>query len=123
MADLLHTDVYDSGLSVLTNATNTVIHLCSSQPAVFADVATYTVGYKNSPTIGSPGARSPSGRKVTVSAVSAGTVTTNAASGAYWAIVDSSRLLATKAVSSPQTVYTANPWSLASFDIGIPGPA
>lgn len=122
MANLIHTDVLDSGLVTLTNATSKVLHICSTQPALFADVAGATLGNKSGPTVGSPAARTPSGRKVTISAISDGSVT-GTGTAAYWALVDASRLLATGTLSASQAVTTNNTFTLAAFDIGIPGAA
>lgn len=73
MAGYLHNDIYDNGLNTLTNATK-MLHICSQQPASFAEVATYSLGNKASPSIGSP-ANHTTGRKVTVAALTGGSVT------------------------------------------------
>ncbi len=122
MANSIHSDVYDNGLVTLTNATSKVLHICSSQPATFANVATYTLGNKASPTVSSPGARTPSGRKVTISAITDGSATATG-TAAYWALVDGTRLLATAALSASQAVTSGNTFSLDAIDIGIPAPA
>jgi hypothetical protein len=122
MANLIHTDVYDSGLVTLTNATNTVLHLCSTQPATFGNVATYTIANKSSPTVGSPASRSPSGRKVTISAVTSGGSVTATATAVAWALVDASRLLLTGTCTS-QALTSGNTWTCGALDIGIPDPA
>jgi hypothetical protein len=122
MADYIHPDVYDNGLVTLTNATSKVLHICSAQPANYAGVAAVTLATKSSPTVSSPGARTPNGRKVTISAITDGTINTQG-TGAYFALVDGTRLLAAGDCSNSQTLYTANPLSVAAIDIGIPDPA
>lgn len=123
----LHSDVLDNGLSVLTNATSTVLHLCHTAPTDRSEALSYSVGNKSAPTIGSPGARSPSGRKVTVAAITDGTITATSTGTAddaeYWAIIDASRLLAAGSLSAAQLVTNGNTFTLAAFDIGIPGVA
>jgi|WetSurMetagenome_2_1015567.scaffolds.fasta_scaffold814243_2 hypothetical protein len=121
MANLIHTDVYDNGLVTLTNATSTVLHLCSTQPATFANVATYTIANKATPTVSSPTARTP-GRKVTISAVTTGGSVTTTATAISWALVDGTRLLATGTCTS-QALTSGNSWTCGAIDIGIPDPA
>lgn len=120
----LNDRVLDEGLSALTNEGNR-LDICSQEPATYAQAtSTYSLGNKTGPTIGSPGARSPSGRKVTVSAINDGSVTgTNTAT--HWAVSDTanSRLLAAGPLSASQAVTSGNTFTLQAFDIGIPGPA
>lgn len=119
----LNDRVLDSGLTVLDTEVD-VLHICDSEPATYAEVGTKTLGNKASPSVGAPAARSPSGRKVTVAAVSDGEVT-DTGTASHWALVDSanSRLLAAGALSASQVVTEGNVFTLAAFDIGIPGPA
>lgn len=116
--------VLDNGLSVLTNG-GTRIDICSSEPTTYAQAtSSLSLGNKTGVSIGAPGARTPNGRKVTVSAVSGGSVTVNGTAG-FYAITDpgNSRLLAAGPLSASQAVTAGNQFSLASFDIGIPGVA
>ena len=113
--------VYDAGLNALdTEATH--IHLTSAEAATFAAVGSTTLG-NSTISIGAPGARTGGGRKVTVAAISAGSVTANGSAG-FYAIIDNtnSRLLAAAPLSAAQTVTSGNTFSLPAFDIGIPGP-
>jgi hypothetical protein len=112
--------VLDLGLNVLdTEATH--IHICSSEPASWANVGTMTLGNATS-SVGSPAARGGGGRKVTVPAVTSGTVT-GTATATHWALVDTgnSRLLAASPLTVSQAVTSGNVFTLAAFDIGIPG--
>ena len=120
----LNDRVLDNGLSVLDTEANRM-DICSSEPASYSEAtSTYTLGNKTSISIGSPEARSPSGRKVVVAEITGGSVT-GTGTAAYWAITDTSnsRLLAAGSLSSSQAVTSGNTFSLATFDIGIPGPA
>lgn len=123
MAGFLHDAIFDSGLSTLTSATKT-LHITSQQVTAFGDVATYTLGNKASPTIGSPADRSGGGREVTVSAISGGTVS-GSGTATHYAVVDTanSKVLASNSLSASQSVTSGNTFSLASFAIGIPDPA
>jgi hypothetical protein len=118
--------VFDNGLSVLT-AGGTRVDICKNEPTTYA-LATGgdSVGNKTAAVVGAPAARTPNGRKVTVAAITNGTVTatsTGATDDAqYWAITDpaNSRLLATGALAAAQLVTSGNTFTLAAFDIGFP---
>jgi len=114
--------VFDLGLNVLDTEATT-LHICSSEPASFAAVAGVSLG-NSAITVGAPADRTPSGRRVTVAAITAGTVT-GTATASHWAIVDTpnSRLLATGSLSASQGVSSGNTFTLAAFDIGIPDAA
>lgn len=114
--------VLDNGLTVLDTEANR-LDICSQEPTTFTQAAsTYTLGNKTGATVGSPAARSPSGRKVTVAAITDGTVTATG-TATHWSLVDivNSRLLATGALSASQAVTSGNTFTLGAFDIGIPG--
>jgi hypothetical protein len=118
----LHDSVLDSGLSVLTSASSKVLHICTSEPTTRANAISTSLGNKTSFSVGSPTTRTPSGRKVVTGSVSDGTVTGNG-TASHWAIIDGSNLLAAGALSASQVVSSGNAFTLAAFDIGIPGPA
>jgi hypothetical protein len=118
----LNDRVLDNGLSALdTEASH--VHICSAEPATWANVATYTLG-NAAVSVPAPAARSPSGRKVVVPAVSGASVT-GTGTASHWAVVDTTntRLLAASTLSASQAVTSGNTFSLAAFDIGIPGAA
>ena len=123
MTAYLNDRVLDNGLTVLDTEV-TGIHYCSALPTDYANVATVTLGNKTGISVGSPAARSPTGRKVTVAAVTNGTAT---ASGTitHYALVDSvnSRLLAAQTIAVSKTVNNGDTITSPAFDIGIPGPA
>ena len=120
----LHSDVLDSGLSVLSGATTPRLDLTTQEATTRTEaITTYTKGNKTSITIGSPTARTPNGRKVVVSAITGGTITGDGTC-THWAITDGTRLLATGALSASQVVDDgtgSNTFSLAALDIGIAG--
>lgn len=117
----LNDRVLDNGLTVLDTEATT-IHICSAEPTTFGTLNSLGNKTLGAGGIGAPSARSPSGRRVTVAAFTDGTVTATGTANS-WAIVDNtnSRLLATGTLSSSQAVTNGNTFSLASFDIGIPG--
>lgn len=112
--------VFDAALSKLDTEANR-LDICSTEPTTYTQaITTYSLGNKTSLSVGAPADRSPSGRKVTVAAITDGNVTATG-TAAYWAVVDTSnsRLLATGALSSSQAVTNGNTFSLGAFDIGI----
>lgn len=113
----------DGLLAKVSEATR--LDICSQEPTTYTEATTtYTLGNKTSISIGSAGDRSPDGRKVTVGAITGGSVT-GTDDATHWAISDVSgtRLLATGALSSSQAVYSGNTFTLAAFDIGVPDAA
>lgn len=113
--------VFDAALSKLdTEATH--LYLCSQEPTTFAQAnSTYALANKASISIGAPADRTPNGRKVTLAAITDGTVTATG-TATHWAIVDTtnSRLLATNALTASQAVTSGNTFTFAALDIGLP---
>ena len=120
----LHNDVFDLGLSELDTDAN-ALHICSQEPTTYTQATTtYSLGSKATPTVAAPSDRAGGGRKVTISAISDGVVSTNG-TATHYALVDTatSRLLAAGALNASQVVTAPNTFTLAAFDIGIPDPA
>jgi len=120
----LHNDVFDNGLSVLNTYTET-LHILSADPGLtWANIASYTLGNKASPTVSTPADRAAGGREATISAISDGTVS-GTGNAAYWALTDDSesKILATGDLASSESVSSGNQFTLTEFKIGIPDPA
>jgi len=120
----LNDRVFDNGLAVLDTEANAV-YITSQEATTYAQAtSTYALGNSTSISISAPSDRSGGGRKVTLSAVSAGSVT-GTGTVTHYALVDTTnnRLLATSTLSSSQAVTSGNTFSLSSLDIGIPNPA
>lgn len=124
----LNDRVLDNGLQVF-DAEADRIDICSQEPANFTEASsTYSLGNKDHGAAGSafgaPADRSPSGRKVSSTAVTDGAVTATG-TATHWAVSDvgNSRLLAANSLSASQAVTNGNSFSLPSFDIGIPDPS
>lgn len=104
-----------------TNGTR--LDICSQEPTTYGQAttdATYSLGYKTGISIAAASDRTPNGRKVTVGAITDGTVT-HTATASHWAITNGSdTLIATGALSSTQAVTDGNVFTLAAFDIGVP---
>lgn len=113
--------VLDNGLQYLTD-NGTRLDICSQEPKTFAEAtSTYTLGNKTGMTLGSPTARSPSGRKVVIPAISDGSVTASGTATHYAITDNSAELLATGALSSPVDTGQGNAFTTTEEDIGIPG--
>jgi len=115
----LDDSVFDAGLNVIK--TGTILHICSAAPANYAGIAAVTLGNKATPTFTGPTNGDVSGRKVTVDAITGGTVT-GTATAAYWALATGSVLLGTGALTAPQAVTTGNTFTLSAFDIEMRDP-
>jgi len=121
----LNDRILDNGLQVLDTEANQ-INICSAEPATYTEAtSTNSLGSKAvaaGALFGSPAARSPTGRKVTSVAITDGAVNSTG-TVTHWAVVDTanSRLLAASSVNNSQVVTAPNPFTLAAFDIGLPG--
>ncbi len=116
--------VLDSGLETLTNEENRVDG-CSQEPTTYAEApSTYTLGNTTTVTISSPADRSGGGRKVTLSAISDGSVS-GTGTATHYSISDTtnSRLLVTGSLTASQSVTSGNTFSLEALDVGIPDPS
>jgi hypothetical protein len=116
--------VLDNGLSTLSSEANRV-DITSAESTTFAEAtSSQTLGNKTSISISAPADRTGGGRKVTLSAISDGTVTATG-SATHYAITDTtnSRLLVTGALTASQSVTSGNQFSLETLDIGIPDPS
>src|SRR5690606_26817839 len=116
--------VQTCALPILTAEANKLV-ICSQEPTTYTEAnATYALGEKESPNVGSPTDGVPSGRRVIVSAISDGDVT-DTGTATHWALIDTSgeRLLAANTLSASQAVTNGNTCTLGEFSITIPGPA
>lgn len=112
---------FDAALGwIISNSSH--LYICSTEPTTYTQAtSTYALGNKAAPSIGAAADGSPNGRSIIVAAISGGSVT-GTGTAAYWALVDStnSRLVATKALSSSQSVTSGNTFSLTAITINIP---
>jgi len=120
----LHDDILDDGLQTLTDNVEE-LHVCSQEPITYTEAkTTYTLGNKSAPAVGAPENRSPNGRKVVVSAITDGSITSTGTT-THYALVDNTntKLLAAGSLTASQAVTSGNPFTLTAIDIGIPDPA
>lgn len=120
----LNDRVFDNGLTVLDTEANKITITSQEATTYTEGNATYALGNSTSLSIAAPSDRTGGGRKVTVAAVSDGSVTATG-TATHYAILDTvnSRLLATGSLTASQVVTSGNSFTLSSFDIGIPDPA
>ena len=125
---LIATYVLDGACAKVQEATR--LDICRLEPTTYTQAtSTYTLGNKTSPTIGAPATDGGTGRKVTVSAITDGTVTdtstTVANDAEFWALTDvaNSRLLVTGTMAAAQFVTSGNTFTLTAFDVTFPGAA
>lgn len=124
MAKELHNDVYDAALAEIATCTN--LNFCTSQPANYAAISgvsiaskVLTAGDGNGDYTITDG--DVSGRKLTVAAQTALTLTANGT--VAWAVLDDGvTLLAATSASGTITDYTTETWDSPAFDIEIADP-
>ena len=116
--------ILDNGLTVLdTEATR--VDVTSQESTTYAEAtSTHTLGNSTSVTISAPADRTGGGRKVTMSAISDGTVT-GTGTATHYSLTDTnnSRLLVTGSLTASQSVTSGNTFSLEALDVGIPDPS
>ena len=123
MASLSDT-VLDAALnSIKNNCEN--LYITNAIATTFAEASsTFMLGTKASPAFTGPAAGDASGRKVTVDAITDGTVSSTD-DATHWALCDNSEseLQAAGALSATESVTDGNTFTLTAFDIEIPDPA
>jgi len=119
----LNDRVFDNGLTVLDTEANKITITSQEATTYTEGNATYALGNSTSISISAPADRTGGGRKVTVSAITGGSVTATD-TATHYAILDTvnSRLLATGSLTASQAVTSGNTFTLSTFDIGIPDP-
>lgn len=117
----LNDRVLDFGLTTLDTEAN-VFHICSAEPTTYG-----TLNSLGNKAIAAGditlAARTPSGRKAVLGALSGGSVT-GTGTATSWALVDTvnSRLLAAGSLASSQAVTSGNQFTVAGLDlVGFPG--
>ena len=124
MAAWLADALLDAALQKLADDAEN-LYICSAQPSTYAEAqSTYALGVKASPSFTGPAAGDASGRKLTVDAISDGTVSATD-TATHWAITDNSAtaLLAWGTLDAGEAVTDGNTFTLDAFDIEITDPA
>lgn len=124
MADIIHDDIFDTGLTQLSTLVEN-LYICDTQPTTYAEAsATYKLGTKATPTITGPSdGGAGGGRAMNVNAISDGVV--DAPGDAAWfALCDDSlsKLLVSGNLGAVLAIATGSPFTLTAIDIQIPDP-
>jgi hypothetical protein len=122
MVAFVYDELFDAGLDYFdaTARTGEVLHICSQQPTTRTEaVTTYSLG-SATPTTTGP-ADHTTGRKITIDAISGGTVSTTG-TATHWAYCDDTNLLATHTLSTSKSVTATNTFSLDAIIIAKPDP-
>lgn len=120
----LENPVYDAALQVLIDDGDR-LDLCSQEPTSYTEAtSTYSLGNQTTITIGTIADGDVSGRKVTVSATTGGSIGTTG-TATHYAISDTTgtQLLAAGELTTSQQVVSGNTFTTDAFDIEIPDPA
>ncbi len=115
----LNDEIFDQGLD-WADTNGTRIDICSQEPTTYAQAtSTYTLGNKTGLNTGATQNGDTDGRKVTVPAITDGSVTSTG-TASHWALTDGSSLLvATGALASSQGVTSGNTFTLGAIDLTI----
>ena len=120
----IHDDVLDAACSHFsTNVDN--LYITNALAGNYTEASgTFKLATKVTPTFTGPANGDISGRKITVNAITDGTVNTTG-TASHWALCDASdtKLLAAGALNAPQGVTATNTFTLTAFDIEFPDPA
>lgn len=118
---LLADYILDLAVSELDTASAT-LYITSQEATTYTEASsTYALGNKASISIGAPADRvaAGGGRRVTVEAITDGTVT-GTGTATHWAITKSgTTLMVTGALQASQGVTSGNTFTLQAFDIGL----
>jgi hypothetical protein len=120
----LENPVYDAALQVLIDDGDR-LDVCSQEPTNYTEAtSTYSLGNQTTITIGTIADGDVSGRKVTVSATTGGTIGSSG-TATHYAISDTTgtQLLAAGELTTSQSVVSGNSFTTDAFDIEIPDPA
>ncbi len=120
----LNDAVLDFGVNYIDVETDKLHIGEGSIPTTYSGVTTSTLGNKASPTVSAPADGVSNGRRVTVSAITDGSVT-GTGTAAWWALVDeaATTLIAANSLAATQAVTSGNTFTLTAFDVTIPDPA
>jgi hypothetical protein len=124
----IHDDILDAAASYISsNTENLYITNDTAPPSTYSfasTTGTYACGVKATPSFTGPADGDTSGRKITVDAISDGSVN-DTATADYWALTDNSltKLLVWGDLSAPQAVTNGNTFTLTAADVEFPDPA
>jgi len=116
--------ILDAALDALDGAIEN-LYITSQEATTYAGAqTTYKLGTKATPTTTGPANGDATGRKLTIDAITDGTVDATG-TATHWALCDNSAtlLLATGALAAPLAITATNTFTLTAFDVEFPDPA
>ena len=121
----MHDRIFQDGLNIVdTEVTHLRLLRASRDDLNFAAVAAVTLGTKVNPAVVAATDRTAGGMKITISAITDGTVSgTGTATHFVLTDDDTSDVLVAGAISASQVVTSGNVFTLTEFTVGIPDPA
>jgi hypothetical protein len=122
MASYLNDACHDALLNEIDDNV-TVLYICSQLVTTYAGASsTYALGSKSTPTISDPTDGDTSGRKITVSAITDGTVS-DSGDATHVALCSADTLYASYPLSATVTVTSGYTFTLTEHDIENPDPS
>lgn len=121
MAGYINDYYLDLALNAIDSGANSLV-ICSAMPTTYAEASsTYKLGTKATPVVSAAQDASPNGRKVVVSAITDGAISSNG-TATHFALLDTtnSRLIVAQALAASQVVTSGNTFALGAIDIRIP---
>jgi hypothetical protein len=113
---------HDALLNVIDDNT-TVLYICNALATTYLQASdTYALGSKSTPTISDPTDGDSTGRKITISAITDGTVSTTV-TASHVALCSADTLYASYPLSAPVSVTSGYTFTLTEHDIENPDPA
>ena len=120
----MHDRIFQDGLNIVdTEVTHLRLLSASRDDLIFSSVAGVTLGTKVTPAVVAATDRGAGGMKITISAITDGTVSgTGTATHFVLTDDDTSDVLVAGAISASQVVTSGNIFTLTEFTVGIPDP-
>lgn len=112
--------VFDSGLTAVQAAVTTTFIDYTQQATTYTEASSTFKCGSNAGGMTGPAAGATSGRKLTNTAISAGTVSASQTAG-WYAICSGTVFYFANSLSATQAVTSGNTFSLASFDVTLRG--
>ena len=120
----IHDDILDAACSHISTNVDT-LYITNAEATNYTEASgTFKLATKSAPSFTGPANGDVSGRKITVDAITDGTVNTTG-TASHWALCDAgnTKLLAAGPLNSPQGVTATNTFTLTAFDVEFPDPA
>ena len=120
----LHDNVLDNGIQYIDTNISDLYIVSQTNVTSYSDATTTggsMLGQEDSPVCSAPQNGDVSGRKVTISAITAGSILADGTARGYAIVYDSASIvMASGSLSASQAVTNGNPFTLTAIDIEIP---